>query len=59
MGCALAGYQGRENESAAQRYFSASDLGGAGIDAGKSQLTCVYSPLGSISSHNYWERIWK
>lgn len=59
MGCVLAGYQGRENESTAQRYFSASDPGGVGMDAGKSQLTYIYSPLGSISSHNYWERIWK
>lgn len=31
MCCVLAGYQVRENESAAQRYFSASDLGGAGM----------------------------
>lgn len=24
---------------------------------GKSQLTCIYSPLGSTASHNYWETI--
>ncbi|XP_019328093.1 PREDICTED: LOW QUALITY PROTEIN: methionine-R-sulfoxide reductase B3 [Aptenodytes forsteri] len=54
MGCVLADYQVRENESAAQRYFSASDLGGAGMDGGKSQLAYIYSPLGSIASHNFW-----
>lgn len=31
----LAACQARENESAAQLYFSESDLGGAGIDGGK------------------------
>lgn len=31
----LAGYQLGENESAARCYFSASDLGGAGMDRGK------------------------
>lgn len=31
MCCMLAGYQVRENESAAQHYFSAWDLGGAGV----------------------------
>lgn len=31
MCCILAGYQVRENESAAQHYFSASDLGGAEV----------------------------
>lgn len=31
----LAGYQVQENESAAQCYFSASDLGGAGMEGGK------------------------
>lgn len=26
---------------------------------GKSQLTCIYSPLGRIASHNYWETVYK
>ncbi|XP_038028880.1 methionine-R-sulfoxide reductase B3 isoform X4 [Anas platyrhynchos] len=55
MSCVLAGSQGRGSDSAAAaRYFGASDLGGAGRDGGKSQLTYIYAPVGSVASPNRW-----
>ncbi|XP_068525393.1 methionine-R-sulfoxide reductase B3 isoform X1 [Anas acuta] len=40
------------DSAAAARYFGASDLGGAGRDGGKSQLTYIYAPVGSVASPN-------
>lgn len=60
MSCVLAGSQGRGSDSAAAaRYFGASDLGGAGRDGGKSQLTYIYAPVGSVASPNRRVRVWQ
>lgn len=63
MCCILAGYQVRENESAAQHYFSASDLGGAGVGGNPSWpvFTFLWEVLPVVTigkqSANVWD-VW-